>query len=740
MRLGGRRPRLPLFVLLALATLLGPASLARADNSSWTVLVYLDGDNNLESAAIADLNQMEAAPGNAAVKVLVQFDRAPGYDSTNGDWTDTRRFLVTPDSGATTLGSTQVWPTTTANYELNMGDPETLVDFIAWGVQNYPADHYLLILWDHGDGWRAASLGGEPSKSICLDDTSSDRLTTPELMSALAAATTSLGGKLDIVACDACEMGMLELAYPLRDDADYYVASEELVPNAGFPYDTLLELLDAQPTLTPAQLCRVMVGSYAASYNSGSQGYAKVTLSALDLARVVPVAAALDTFATELLSAELSDSGYARSVHNAADRTGLRLWESGSDTEYKDLYAFAEAIEEGPPTEALGAAAVSLQQTIRACVLSSAYVGFPEGSFHGLTIYYPAPGSGRYLTSYGDLALAQDTSWDTLLTSSPATDLYASDPFEPDGAKERATAVTLGQDLGKRWLLTLDEDWASFVAESGKQYLVTTEHLGPFADPTMTVYASDGTTVIGSDDNSGAEALASRLDLADLAAGTYYVQTQQSQQNGRQIFVGGGSAYDLLVSEVAFTDVPAGFWAFRQVQACVAAGLVQGYADGTYQPSLQVSRDQMAVYVARALAGGDSAVPTPSGAPSFADVPADYWAYKYVEYAVQNAVVQGYADGYHPTETVDRAQMAVFIARAIVTPTGEGGLSGYTPPGEPTFTDVATSYWAYKHIEYLADFSRAVVRGFWDDSYHPEAVVTRDQMAAYLARAFSLPL
>jgi hypothetical protein len=87
---------------------------------------------------------------------------------------------------------------------------------------------------------------------------------------------------------------------------------------------------------------------------------------------------------------------------------------------------------------------------------------------------------------------------------------------------------------------------------------------------------------------------------------------------------------------------------------------------------------------------------------------------------------------------VDRGQMAVYIARAMVAPLGDAGLATYTPPATPTFSDVATDYWAYRFIEYLADASRSIVHGYEDGAYHPEYGVTRDQMAVYVSRAFAL--
>ncbi len=185
-----------------------------------------------------------------------------------------------------------------------------------------------------------------------------------------------------------------------------------------------------------------------------------------------------------------------------------------------------------------------------------------------------------------------------------------------------------------------------------------------------------------------------------------------------------------------FSDVTPGFWAEGQIAACYYAGIVSGYRDGTYHPEWTVNRGQMAAFIARAMAHGESHVPSPpAGAQSFTDIAPGHWAYKYIEYNLAHGVASGYRDGtYHPEWSVNRGQMAVYIAHAIAG--GEEGLAGYTPPTTPSFTDVPADFWAYKHIEYCKAYN--VVRGYKDGTYHPEWSVNRGQMAVYIAAAFQL--
>jgi hypothetical protein len=177
------------------------------------------------------------------------------------------------------------------------------------------------------------------------------------------------------------------------------------------------------------------------------------------------------------------------------------------------------------------------------------------------------------------------------------------------------------------------------------------------------------------------------------------------------------------------------FWALWEIQAACDAGIVQGYPGGTYHPAEAVSRAQMAVYIARALAGGDAGVPANPTTVSFPDdVPADHWAYRYVEYAVGAGVVQGYdATHYRPDTIVTRDQMAVFVARAKQW-VSVGEAMNTAPE---LFSDVAAGFWCGAAVE--ACVAHGVVNGYPDGTYHPERQVTRDQMAVYIARAFELP-
>ena len=120
----------------------------------------------------------------------------------------------------------------------------------------------------------------------------------------------------------------------------------------------------------------------------------------------------------------------------------------------------------------------------------------------------------------------------------------------------------------------------------------------------------------------------------------------------------------------SFTDVPIDHWTYKYVEYAVANNIVAGYHDGTYHPEWLLSRGQMAVFIARALAEptGEEGLADyqPPETATFPDVPTDFWCYKYVEYIAERNIASGYPDGlYYPARSVTRDQMAVFIARAF---------------------------------------------------------------------------
>ena len=123
----------------------------------------------------------------------------------------------------------------------------------------------------------------------------------------------------------------------------------------------------------------------------------------------------------------------------------------------------------------------------------------------------------------------------------------------------------------------------------------------------------------------------------------------------------------VLCAEPPFPDVACDSWARKYIAYCKNVGIVGGYEDGLYHPERPVARDQLAVFIARALAGSDAAVPDlECTTPPFPDVPCNFWARRHIVYCKDRGIVAGYPDGfYYPGGLVSRDQMAVFVSRAF---------------------------------------------------------------------------
>lgn len=208
-------------LLLALwSVLLFPLSAA-----DWTVLVYMAADNNLWQNAVADVNSMESVSLPANLNLIVQTDMPADSGYPGG-----QRRKIRPDNSPSITS-----PLLESLGTIDSGDPQTLASFANWGFQKYPSQRRMLVIWGHGDNWFKADEG----KWICPDEGAQSLISVSdgELKEALSGLP-----RLDILLFDACSMQSLEVLAEVGQAADIVIASEELVPAAGFPYQTIVPL------------------------------------------------------------------------------------------------------------------------------------------------------------------------------------------------------------------------------------------------------------------------------------------------------------------------------------------------------------------------------------------------------------------------------------------------------------------------------------------------------------------
>lgn len=380
--------------LLILFTFVGSAFA----QSSWTIMVFMNADNNLELAAISDFVEMVLAPiSGSGLNIVVQLDRIPGYvSSIEGvcdDWTGTLRFALSHLMAPYSVSAVQDLG------EVNMGSPEALIDFVSWAMDNYPAQHYALIIWDHGDGWRyGGDRFSQSWKTAGYDETSNDYLYMDELQTALR-ILRDRGYKIDLIGFDACLMGMIEVAYELKDFASYMVASEDLVPGEGWKYDvflsTLVSMLDQGIDVSPEDLGRLIIRSYRETTGN--------TLSLIDLRRMDDLSSLL----RELSSRLKNDVSLARFARSQV----IRFY----DPSIIDLYSFCASIA-GLRSSSISELASALCDAIGSAVIEN--YSKVEGA-HGLSIYFPDRGEGSYERFYDDPRhdFSAYTEWNSFLKS-----------------------------------------------------------------------------------------------------------------------------------------------------------------------------------------------------------------------------------------------------------------------------------------------------------------------------------
>jgi len=369
--------------------------------ADWTVLVYLDGDNNLESDAIGDFNEMEQVGSNDNVKIVVQFDRihqeGSDDDTSNGDWETTKRFLVEQDSDRETINSQELADLG----EQNMGDPQTLADFISWGVQTYPSQHYALVLWDHGSSWAG----------IAFDDSDGEKgIRLPELAAALRTAQTQTGvERLDLIGFDACLMAQLDVLQTIAPYGNVAVASAELEPNEGWAWDVWLKQLQADPTQDAATISVAIVNSYGDFYKDSSDD--TPTLASFDLTRIETLRDDLNALSDAMLKG--MDGSY-QAIAEA--RSYAEAYSQPKPEQFSaiDLGDFARLIDERGAEGSISAPAQALRQ-----VLDQARIAEWHGNFHshstGMSVFFPQVAE-LYNDAYEQASpLPQETSWATFL-------------------------------------------------------------------------------------------------------------------------------------------------------------------------------------------------------------------------------------------------------------------------------------------------------------------------------------
>lgn len=188
-------------------------------------------------------------------------------------------------------------------------------------------------------------------------------------------------------------------------------------------------------------------------------------------------------------------------------------------------------------------------------------------------------------------------------------------------------------------------------------------------------------------------------------------------------------AYPPPLEDRTYADVTPDHWGVCYIKAIHDAQLTGGCGQGNYCPAGMVTREQMAAFLIRAIEDEPAENDCGGGSP-FLDVDAVAWSCPYIKRLSERDITGGCGNGnYCPKAFVTREQMAAFIIRALEGDPPEGYCQGLAP-----FNDVSPHSWSCGHILRLVE--EGITQGCGNGNYCPRNLVTREEMAAFLARAF----
>ena len=276
--------------------------------------------------------------------------------------------------------------------DISMSDGATLEDFLKWTKKNYPADRYMLVLWDHGGGV-AYGYGSDDVNERTDEDSDDSTMPVYEVLDAIKASDT----KFDLIGFDACLMQDLEIASAMEPYTDYYLASEENEGGYGWYYTSAFGKLAADPGLSTEAFAEDILSTYdqlnTIVKNEDGKPDTGATLSLADTTLAKPAYKKFCDFLADADAIIREDSG-AYADFAAA---GMNAYNFGGDIQI-DLVDFLTALRRADYDDSIASDAEmrNLTNTIRSCVL---YRNKASASgINGMAFAFPY----KQISYYGD--------------------------------------------------------------------------------------------------------------------------------------------------------------------------------------------------------------------------------------------------------------------------------------------------------------------------------------------------
>ncbi|OHB90169.1 MAG: hypothetical protein A3D89_04405 [Planctomycetes bacterium RIFCSPHIGHO2_02_FULL_52_58] len=406
------------FCLLSTAYCLLPTAYCHGQDTKtlpkWTCIVYLAGDNFLDWFTQQNLEELKEAG-----RGVLQY--APAYDVRTvvlADKLDKGGHLYEVRNGYLLELPVEDINPSWKNKELNTGDPQTLITFATWAVENLPAQNYLLLLGGYGEGWMGMLHDlndGSASGGV-------DVLSLPELeetLGSIVRAIKKVNGKdrIDILGLDACYMAMVEVLFSIKDYAHYVIASENEEALDGWPYGDVLMAFLEDPSKPAPHIASRIADAYVDTTSYLPTKLDNIlTVAVIDLMAFTEIMPPLGELALTLKSA-FGGSPQAvkrfKRVDTLTDSFTVSAHIAGRYIPYSmhyDLGCFLNALRlEFRDNPAINKKAIELQKVLKRVVIKERHQDLPERKLHlgGLTLF----SMGAELEGYKDLPFSRNNPW-----------------------------------------------------------------------------------------------------------------------------------------------------------------------------------------------------------------------------------------------------------------------------------------------------------------------------------------
>lgn len=393
------------------------ASLEPYPRAKWTVAVYMNGDNNLETSItggktkdkrfsrtkdVAEFihpgdfhTELAALGSNTDVHVVALIDRNPEYSTSMGNWTNTRLYYIEEGDYPDDVRSTY-YVNVTGSDELNMGDANSLSWFIDTVQTNFPADHFYFSMWDHNWGWHNGWFQE--------DDTSDgDTINYSDITKTLTAKPPA---PIDVIGYDACVSAQIEVLHTWRPFASTFAGSQDYVGWGGVDYSSVISTLRTTPDITPQDLSVVIAQTILTDPDDGCASSFKLDESFDQLV------ASVDTLSLLFLQNLDSIRDTLISIRSKVPMTPK--WPS--DDFHRDLYSMAQetATQLSAYPDIVKAASDIMSYFDASLIYNSAVTGSLCEGGRGLTIYWTGSGE-RVEAAYATTSFGKATNWGKFL-------------------------------------------------------------------------------------------------------------------------------------------------------------------------------------------------------------------------------------------------------------------------------------------------------------------------------------